>query len=1116
MRSVGRRIAQCCAVFAMLAPGVLQAANPLPTYYQENGLQPFRAALSTPLDEHVDPFTGKLQLHHVDVVIPGNGGFDLALQRSYNSPGSTYGSTSETYSYNRTPNLGVGWSLLPGGRLYVGDACTNASSHQMVFETPDGGRQPLIRTGSGDFRSPAQWRALCTGETVEAASVVHVFSPAGIRYRMAKPIAEAIPNTIQAASFMYATEIRDSNDNTAALTYSAIGTTKILSSITTSDGRSVTFSYAPYGRLQLLDRVTTAGGSWTFAYAVALNDGSGVGVAYQLTRATPPAGGPWVYGYNLCPSSTAGSCALNRITYPQGGAIDYGYARVDFYDGTGASSVVTSKSGATGSWTFAYAPGSGSVPDTTTVGTPLGTMIYKHLGYRNIGFGTSWQAGLLVERRTGSVEVETFNWTRQQISIYPTQRGYSINDGVTYAPLLAGHTRTRSGATFTTTYGSFDTYGNPGTIAESGVRSRTITRSYCINPAKWIVNRVATESFSGTSISRSFDANCNLTAESRHGVTTLFGRNAAGDMTSRTDANNKTTHFSGHYRGIPTTESRPDGATIARGVDAMGNLTSQSDGAGNTHRYTFDGLRRPTSWNPPTGAAMSIGWGSASRSASRGGYTENAAFDGVGNPLDVTRAGIKRTYVHDAFQRLTFESLPGQTQGTSISRDILGRPLSITHADATRRLLSYSGNAVAVTDERDKVTTYRYEGYADPDRRFLVGIDLPEGRSITIGRDALGNITSVSQGAITRRYGYNSRYQLTSIVDPETGTTTFERDTVGNMTAMIVDGRRTQYQYDPMNRLTRIAYPDGEITTIAYDGDGRTRSIGNGKASLAYGYDANRNVISETITVDGLTFTTAYTYSTTDALASIRYPRTGELLDLAPDALGRPTRVAGYVNSITHHASGNLASMSFANGVTTTYTESARQWPSRVRASKGTTFLDKSYAFDPAGNVKRIDDAVDAARSLALGYNDVNELVSASGPWGSGSLAYDNVGNITAYTLGGVSRSYAYASGNRLTSFDGRSVGYDGYGNVISDGRHTYGYSDAPNLTCVDCAAASRIDYAYDGNNRRVWRTQHGVKTYYVHASGGDLLLEYTPSTNTTVQHVYVKGQRVATKTITP
>src|ERR1022692_4574677 len=92
----------------MLCAGVLlasfaHAGSALPSYYQDPGLSRFRSTVNHNNDEHIDPFTGMLQLHHVDVTLPGNGGFDLVLQRSFNSPSPIFGTSSDTMSHNHTP-----------------------------------------------------------------------------------------------------------------------------------------------------------------------------------------------------------------------------------------------------------------------------------------------------------------------------------------------------------------------------------------------------------------------------------------------------------------------------------------------------------------------------------------------------------------------------------------------------------------------------------------------------------------------------------------------------------------------------------------------------------------------------------------------------------------------------------------------------------------------------------------------------------------------------------------------------------------------------------------------------------------------------------------------------
>jgi len=147
-----------------------------------------------------------------------------------------------------------------------------------------------------------------------------------------------------------------------------------------------------------------------------------------------------------------------------------------------------------------------------------------------------------------------------------------------------------------------------------------------------------------------------------------------------------------------------------------------------------------------------------------------------------------------------------------------------------------------------------------------------------------------------------------------------------------------------------------------------------------------------------------------------------------------------------------------------------------------------------------------------MNYDKNDQLIAVFGPWGNAAtMTYDPVGNLQTY-MGSEARAYTYDGTNKLSSVGSSAFSYDTYGNVTSDGSHTYQYDDASNLICADCGTGSEIDYAYDGNNRRVSRTKGGVTTYFVHASNGDLILEYTPSTNVTLEHIYLHGKRVATK----
>ena len=1146
----------CCSSIIVFLAGALLASfaradGTLPSYYQDPGISPVRSTVNHNNDEHIDPFTGMLQLHHVDATLPGNGGLDLVLQRSFNSPSPLFGTSSDTMSYNRTPNIGIGWNLVIGGRVFGGlEAC--GGNHQMVFETPDGGRQGLIATGTGDFLSASRWRALCV------AGGVQVFAPNGTRYDMTEGITEIIPNTIGNAQFLYPTLITDRNGNFASFSYSVQFSSTVLDSVTTSDGRSLTFSYGiqnpagPDSTVPLLRTVSAGARTWSFVYynPAALSDPyTGKGVAYLLAGVAPPIGGTWGYSYNACPSLTAGSCSISVMGYPEGGTIAYTYTFVDFHDNRGNTSVVATKKtggyeglGGTvnNNWQYSYAPGAFGQNDVTTVTTSLGTMTYEHVGFPTVGPGSLWQVGLLMKRVNhdiglGDVETQTFTWDKQQISPYPTDRGYGMNDGATFAPLTTQHVITRSGNTYTTSYSNFDQFGNPQTIDEAGERSHTITRTYFTDATKWIINIPQNDSITGLGdILRSFDTQGNLLSETRFGVATAYTYSSSdGSLTSRTDANGHATVFGNYFRGIAQNEARPEGVTITRTVDDAGNVTSQTDGAGHLYNYTYDLLRRLASKTPPVGAPTTVDWtGNTLRVATRGSYVDSLTLDGLANPLLATKGGVKFAFVFDTLNRKIFESLPGQvTQnatgyyvvGTQFARDIIGRVTQITNSDGSVRSIINGGNSDSVKDENFFTTVNHYVAFGDPDKRFLVGIDAPiNSITTTIGKDDLGNITSVQQGvqaqpSVNRTYHYDGSYFLTSIDDPETGTTAFERDSVGNMKSRTVGNRKTTYTYDGLNRMTGIAYPNGDSVAITYLGNGRTASVTGSHAARTYSYDDNANLTSESLTVGGQSFTISYTYDANDALATITYPKTGEVISYLPDPLGRPTTANPFITGIGYFDSSNLKQMVYASGVTMNYDEDVRQWPKSMSAGKGGSvpdFLGKSYAYDHVGNLFQSIDNVDPRQSLQMSYDGLNQLGQTLGPWGTAHSFYDAVGNLKEYDVGGATGSYFYTSDNKLASFNSNAFSYDTYGNVAADGRHLYQYDDASNLVCVDCGTATEIDYVYDGNNRRVSRTQNGVTTYYVPASNGDLLLEYTPASDRALEHIYVHGKRIASKTV--
>lgn len=80
------------ALFSVI-PALAQEVQP--DFYREPGIYPHRNYIRPSANEHIDPFTGALQLHYVDIHLPGNGGFDLNVVRSYNSASNSKQSSPE-------------------------------------------------------------------------------------------------------------------------------------------------------------------------------------------------------------------------------------------------------------------------------------------------------------------------------------------------------------------------------------------------------------------------------------------------------------------------------------------------------------------------------------------------------------------------------------------------------------------------------------------------------------------------------------------------------------------------------------------------------------------------------------------------------------------------------------------------------------------------------------------------------------------------------------------------------------------------------------------------------------------------------------------------------------
>jgi len=344
------RVVSCLLASTTLA---FSAQANIRDYYEEPGLNPFKETINQNFGENIDPFSGQLQLSYTDLVVPGNGGFDVRINRVYNNPQDAFLPYSP---------YGHGWTMhfgrIVASNANAGKICNQNLWAQSVLDNPslelaDGSRQLLVLADqhSPQLITKQWWSATCTG-----GNDVIVKSPDGTTYTMDYRGYDSDGVKI------YATRIEDANGNWMTIDYDTNNySITYIESITTSDGRTIDYTYAKVDSDETrLTAITANGQTWTYDHTFTPNT---IPNFAQLTKVTRPDGLSWDYTYYpITTNGDAGSLAVDTVTYPSGGTIDYDYSYVYFnYGAQKATTVVTGKQtggrGVTpGTWSYTYVP----------------------------------------------------------------------------------------------------------------------------------------------------------------------------------------------------------------------------------------------------------------------------------------------------------------------------------------------------------------------------------------------------------------------------------------------------------------------------------------------------------------------------------------------------------------------------------------------------------------------------------------------------------------------------------------------------------------------------------------------------------------------------------------
>ena len=255
--------------------------------------------------------------------------------------------------------------------------------------------------------------------------------------------------------------------------------------------------------------------------------------------------------------------------------------------------------------------------------------------------------------------------------------------------------------------------------------------------------------------------------------------------------------------------------------------------------------------------------------------------------------------------------------------------------------------------------------------------------------------------------------------------------------------------------------------------------------------------------MDGQKIQTLYTYDQAGNVVQITYPD-GYVLSMGYDGAGWLKTVGSFA-SLNYTADGQINSIRYGDGEVATYTYDSRDRPTQIRDVYGTTVeLSLNYTYDQAGNVL-------TENTQSYGYDALNRLTSASGPWGTVSYTYDQTGNRVKMVTGSSTTLYSYGAFNRLLSAGGTTYAYDANGNMASRNgtEWTYSYDYENRLTGVKHnGVVVQQDY-YDGDGNRVMQTAGNSSVVYSY-QGVNVLYQKNITSGTVTKSFYAGGIQVA------
>jgi len=323
-----------------------------------------------------------------------------------------------------------------------------------------------------------------------------------------------------------------------------------------------------------------------------------------------------------------------------------------------------------------------------------------------------------------------------------------------------------------------------------------------------------------------YDAHGNLASIIyANGTIESWTYDATGDPTQWTNRRADAVGFSYNSDAQLTRKTYADGTYVDYVYDTRGNLRQTQDASGTT-TYTYDPNDYLTRIDYPGGQWLVFTYDAGGRRATsldQTGHQLNYFYDPVGRlsyMTDETGTRIVQ-YTYDAAGRLIRKDL-GNGIYTTYTYDGAGQLLDLTNYAPGGGVLSYfnytyESRGRRITEATNYGTwTYAYDDLGQLTHAVLASIDadIPN-QDLTYVYDALGNRIQTIENGVTTNYTVNNMNQYTQV-----GDTTYTFDADGNLIQETSPSGTTTYSYDDENRLIAV-HKGADAWRYTYDAFGQ-------------------------------------------------------------------------------------------------------------------------------------------------------------------------------------------------------------------------------------------------------------------------------------------------------